>query len=170
MDNSEKAGASPVSKPEQAELVQLLSVSIGVEQFGIDIMEVEEICLNPVVSPIAGAPEYVEGTVRHGEKVVGVVNMRKGFGLEASESDGQSRIVLVKIEGQLAGMLVDSVTGIIRITPSDIEPAGDISMGVVSPAYIKSIANLQDRSIAILDLSKTIEIGRLSKAVTDLSG
>lgn len=170
MDSIEKAGTSADSTDARPNPVQILTISIGPEEFGVDIMEVEEILQRPTISPIPDAPNYVEGTVRFGDHVVPVVNMRKGFGLESTACDGQSRVVVVKIEGKLAGMQVDSVNGILRITQSEIEPTGDISKGVVSPAYIKSIVNFEDRSLGILNLAKTIEIGRLSRSVTDLSG
>ncbi|MEW6412368.1 MAG: chemotaxis protein CheW [Candidatus Zixiibacteriota bacterium] len=170
MHSTDKTGTLAGSAHDRPNPVQILTISIGPEEFGVDIMEVEEILQRPTISPIPGAPNYVEGTVRYGENVVPVVNMRKGFGLEATEGDSQSRVIVVKIEGKLAGMRVDSVNGIVRITQSEIEPTGDISKGVVSPAYIKSIVNFDDRSLGILNLAKTIEIGRLSRSVTDPSG
>jgi purine-binding chemotaxis protein CheW len=82
--------------------------------------------------------------------------LRKRFGLELKEHDKNTRIVVVDIGGNIMGMIVDSVSEVLRLPASTIEPPPEIVTGVNSE-YIKGVAKLEDRLLIFLDLSRVID-------------
>ncbi len=150
-----KAGAT------SEELLQLVSFNIGNEEFGVDILKVQEINRMVEITKVPQAPSYVEGVINLRGKVIPIVDLRKRFSLEMKEADKNTRIVVVDIEGSIIGMVVDSVSEVLRLPANTLEPAPEIVTGVNSE-YIKGVAKLEDRLLIFLDLSKAIDVGELS--------
>jgi purine-binding chemotaxis protein CheW len=145
-------GASLASSGE----LQLVSFNIGTEEFGVDILKVQEINRMVEITRVPQAPHYVEGVINLRGKVIPIVDLRKRFGLELKEHDKNTRIVVVDIGGNIMGMIVDSVSEVLRLPASTIEPPPEIVTGVNSE-YIKGVAKLEDRLLIFLDLSRVID-------------
>jgi len=143
------------------ELLQLVSFNIGSEEFGVDILKVQEINRMVEITKVPQAPHYVEGVINLRGKVIPIVDLRKRFNLELKEYDKNTRIVVVDIGGNIMGMVVDSVSEVLRLPSSTIEPAPEIITGVNSE-YIKGVANLEDRLLIFLDLSKVIDMNEMA--------
>lgn len=143
------------------ELLQLVSFKIGSEEFGVDILKVQEINRMVEITKVPQAPHYVEGVINLRGKVIPIVNLRKRFNLELKEYDKNTRIVVVDIGGNIMGMVVDSVSEVLRLPSSTIEPAPEIATGVNSE-YIKGVAKLEDRLLIFLDLSKVIDMNEMA--------
>lgn len=139
----------------QDELLQLVSFRIGSEEFGVDILKVQEINRMVDITRVPQAPHYVEGVINLRGKVIPIVDLRKRFNLDVKEYDKNTRIVVVDIGGTIMGMVVDSVSEVLRLPISTIEPPPEIAAGVNSD-YIKGVAKLEDRLLIFLDLSKVI--------------
>lgn len=146
------------------ELLQLVSFTIGSEEFGVDILKVQEINRMVEVTRVPQAPPYVEGVINLRGKVIPIIDLRKRFNLEAKEYDKNTRIVVVDIGGTIMGMVVDSVSEVLRLPSDTIEPPPEIAAGVNSE-YIKGVAKLDDRLLIFLDLSRVISADELA-AVT----
>ncbi len=140
----------------QDELLQLVSFRIGSEEFGVDILKVQEINRMVEITRVPQAPHYVEGVINLRGKVIPIVDLRKRFNLDVKEYDKSTRIVVVDIGGNIMGMVVDSVSEVLRLPISTIEPPPELAAGVNSD-YIKGVAKLEDRLLIFLDLSKVIE-------------
>lgn len=140
------------------DLLQLVSFNIGDEEFGVDILKVQEINRMVEITKVPQAPHYVEGVINLRGKVIPIVDLRKRFNLEVKEYDKNTRIVVVDIEGAIIGMVVDSVSEVLRLPADTIEPPPEIVTGVNSE-YIKGVAKLEDRLLIFLDLSKVVDIG-----------
>ena len=143
------------------ELLQLVSFKIGNEEFGVDILKVQEINRMVEITKVPQAPSYVEGVINLRGKVIPIVDLRKRFNLELKEADKNTRIVVVDIEGSIIGMVVDSVSEVLRLPSDTLEPAPEIVTGVNSE-YIKGVAKLEDRLLIFLDLSKAIDVNEMS--------
>ncbi len=143
------------------ELLQLVSFNIGSEEFGVDILKVQEINRMAEITKVPQAPHYVEGVINLRGKVIPIVDLRKRFGLEIKEYDKNTRIVVVDIEGNVMGMVVDSVSEVLRLPTNTIEPPPEIVTGINSE-YIKGVAKLEDRLLIFLDLSKVIDVSEMS--------
>ena len=143
------------------ELLQLVSFNIGSEEFGVDILKVQEINRMVEITRVPQAPNYVEGVINLRGKVIPIVDLRKRFNLEVKEYDRNTRIVVVDISGNIMGMVVDSVSEVLRLPSNTIEPPPEI-VASVNSEYIKGVAKLEDRLLIFLDLSKVIDVSEMS--------
>ncbi len=143
------------------ELLQLVSFNIGSEEFGVDILKVQEINRMVEITRVPQAPHYVEGVINLRGKVIPIVDLRKRFNLEVKEYDKNTRIVVVDINGSIMGMVVDSVSEVLRLPSNTIEPPPEIVANINSE-YIKGVAKLEDRLLIFLDLSKVIDANEMS--------
>ncbi len=143
------------------ELLQLVSFNIGTEEFGVDILKVQEINRMVEITKVPQAPHYVEGVINLRGKVIPIVDLRKRFNLELKEYDKNTRIVVVDINGNILGMVVDSVSEVLRLPANTIEPPPEIVTGINSE-YIKGVAKLEDRLLIFLDLSKVIDVSEMA--------
>lgn len=143
------------------ELLQLVSFNIGSEEFGVDILKVQEINRMVEITRVPQAPNYVEGVINLRGKVIPIVDLRKRFNLEVKEYDKNTRIVVVDISGNIMGMVVDSVSEVLRLPSNTIEPPPEIVANINSE-YIKGVAKLEDRLLIFLDLSKVIDVSEMS--------
>jgi len=146
------------------ELLQLVSFKIGSEEFGIDISKVQEINRMIEVTRVPKAPDYVEGVINLRGMVIPIIDLRKRFKLEVKEYDKNTRIVVVDITGNIIGMVVDSVSGVLRLPPNSIEPLPEIVTGINSE-YIKGVAKMEDRLLISLDMSRVIDTNEIAGIV-----
>jgi len=136
--------------------LQLVSFNIGSEEFGVDILKVQEINRMVEITKVPQAPHYVEGVINLRGKVIPVIDLRKRFNLEVKEHDKDTRIVVVDINNNIMGMIVDAVSEVLRLPADTIEPPPELVTGVNSE-YIKAVAKLEDRLLIFLDLTKVID-------------
>ncbi len=137
------------------EILQLVSFNIGSEEFGVDILKVQEINRMVEITRVPRSPEFVEGIINLRGKVIPIIDLRKRFNLELSDHDKNTRIVVVDIDGQTMGMIVDSVSEVLRIPASTIEPTPDVVTSIESD-YIRGVAKLDNRLLIYLDLAKIL--------------
>jgi len=143
--------------------LQLVSFNVGNEEFGVDILKVQEINRMVEITRVPQAPRYIEGVINLRGKVIPIVDLRKRFNLESKEHDKDTRIVVVDIGGNIMGMIVDSVSEVLRLQASTIEPPPEIVTGLTSEC-IKGVAKLEDRLLIFLDLSKVIDVSAMTAA------
>jgi len=160
MKSEAVAKQEQVNRVESDEL-QLVSFNIGTEEFGVDILKVQEINRMVEITRVPQAPNYVEGVINLRGKVVPIVDLRKRFNLELKEYDKNTRIVVVNIGGNIMGMIVDSVSEVLRLSANTIEPPPDIVTGV-NAEYIKGVAKLEDRLLIFLDLSRVVDVSEIA--------
>ncbi|RME26985.1 MAG: chemotaxis protein CheW [Candidatus Zixiibacteriota bacterium] len=141
--------------------LQLVSFNIGSEEFGVDILKVQEINRMVEITKVPQAPHYVEGVINLRGKVIPIVDLRKRFNMELKEPDKNTRIVVVDISGNIIGMIVDAVSEVLRLPAGTIEPPPEIATGV-NAEYIKGVAKLEDRLLIFLDLSRVIDIKQVT--------
>ena len=137
------------------EILQLVSFNVGTEEFGVDILKVQEINRMVDITRVPRSPEFVEGIINLRGKVIPIIDIRKRFNMELSEHDKNTRIVVVDIDGQIMGMVVNSVSEVLRIPASTIEPPPEVVSSIESE-YIRGVAKLDDRLLIYLDLSKIL--------------
>lgn len=137
------------------EVVQLVSFNIGDEEFGVDILKVQEINRMVDITRVPNSPEYVEGVINLRGKVIPIINMRKRLGMTPKPLDKDTRIIVVEIEKKVVGFIVDSVNEVLRINKSITEPPPSMVAGIDSD-FITAIAKLEDRLLILLDLEKIL--------------
>ena len=150
-------------KKETTELLQLVSFFIGSEEFGVDILFVQEINRMSQVTKVPNAPEFVNGVINLRGRVIPVIDLRLKFGMPKKDPGKNTRIIVVEVGGKTVGFIVDSVNEVLRIPKSVTEAPPPLAMGINSE-YIKSVGKLEDRLLILIDLEKilsTAESGQL---------
>ena len=148
--------SNPENKNESNELLQLVSFKIANEEFGIDILNVQEINKMTQVTKVPNSPEFVEGVINLRGRVIPVVNLRVKMDLPNREYDKDTRIIVVDLSGKTVGFLVDSVSEVLRIPRNIMEPPPSIVAGINSN-YITAVGKLEDRLLNLLDLDKILQ-------------
>ena len=146
-----------------ADLIQLVTFNIADEEFGVDILSVQEIIRLMQITNVPRAPVYIEGVINLRGKVIPVIDMRKRFKLPSIDRDSHTRIIVMEFgAAKIVGFLVDAVSEVLRIPASTVEVAPAVVSGVGSE-YIKGVGKLDDRLLILLDLDRLL-------AGTDMSG
>lgn len=146
---------SSIKKENDLELLQLVSFCIGEEEFGVEILKVQEIIRMINITNVPNSPEFVEGVINLRGRVIPVIDLRTRLGMEKQEHDKNTRIVVVDIDGKTIGFIVDSVSEVLRIPRSITEAPPPLTTGI-NAEYITAIGKLEDRLIILLDLERIL--------------
>jgi purine-binding chemotaxis protein CheW len=141
---------------------QLLIFRSKNEEYGLDVANVKEITEAPQISNIPEAPRWIRGVTNFRGQILPVVDL-------AGESDISSQdrppasptLMVIEIEGQAAGLLVDGVPEIVKVPPDNIEPAPGLILHGAKRDYIAGVARLKDRLVILLDIGKVLGPGGL---------
>ncbi|MBC7344324.1 MAG: chemotaxis protein CheW [Clostridia bacterium] len=134
---------------------QLVVFELCRETYGVDISSVHEIIRMQAITRVPGTPAFVEGVINLRGRIVPVIDLHKRFGLPPGEETQDSRIMVVEISGVTVGMIVDSVSEVLRLPVSNIEPPPPVVTGV-DVAYLRGVGKWEDRLIILLDLEKVL--------------
>ena len=134
------------------EPIQLVSFNLDREEYGVEVLKVREIIRMPVITSVPNVPYYVDGVVNLRGKVISIVSLRKKFGLPEIEYDGQTRIMVLEVGGELMGFVVDAVSEVIRVSSAEIMPTPEVSLGGAGQESITGVINQPDRILVLLNL------------------
>ena len=141
--------------PHDDDLIQLVTFRIGEEEFGVDILAVQEIIRMMQITMVPRAPEFIEGVINLRGKVIPVINMRTRFNKPALDQDSNTRIVVMELENKIVGFLVDGVSEVLRIPESTVEDPPPVVAGIGSE-YIRGIGKLDNRLLILLNLDNLL--------------
>ncbi len=144
------------TKEEASELLQLVSFKIGSEEFGVEILNVQEINKMTQITKVPNSPEFVEGVINLRGRVIPVVDLRTRLNLEKKPHDKDTRIIVVEIIGRTIGFIVDSVNEVLRVPVNTFEAPPELVAGIGSE-FIKSVGKLDDRLLILIDLNKVLQ-------------
>lgn len=139
----------------KGELLQMVSFKLGAVEFGVDILMVQEINRMLNITPVPKSPPFVEGVINLRGKVIPIINLRQRFGLPNQPHDKQTRIVVVTIHDKIIGLVVDSVSEVLRMPADTVEPPPPMVSGIESE-YIKGVGKMGDKLLILLDLTKLL--------------
>jgi len=132
---------------------EFLAFTLGKEEYGIDILKVQEIRGYESVTRIANAPEFIKGVVNLRGTIVPIVDMRIKFNLGAPVYDQFTVVIILNIDGRVVGMVVDSVSDVTTLAPDQIRPAPE--MGTVFNAnYLIGLGTIEERMLILVDINK----------------
>jgi purine-binding chemotaxis protein CheW len=144
---------APIQNMPGTEL-QLVSFHVGGEEFGLDILRVQEIIRVQHLTRVPNAPASINGVMNLRGKIIPVVALRRHFGLETVPADKQTRIVVVEVKGTVLGFIVDSVSEVLRISASTVEPPPHL--GKIEQEYVSGVGKIDDRLLILLDVDRLI--------------
>jgi purine-binding chemotaxis protein CheW len=134
-------------------VLRWVTFRLGKEKYGVNVMQVQEVLRVTEIAPVPGAPDYVLGIINLRGNVVTVVDTRKRFGLPVKDIDDSSRIVIIEVNGNVIGMLVDSVADVADLYKSDIESAPNVGTEE-SAKYIQGVASRDGELLIVDDLNR----------------
>ncbi len=134
---------------------QFVIYQLAGEQFGVDIAAVESIIKMQEIAAVPQAPEFVEGVTNLRGEVLPVIDLRKRFEIPPADDSEEERIVVVEIDGQNVGMIVDAVTEVLTLDEDAIEAPSALVIGR-SVDFITGIAKVEDQLVTIIDLSMVL--------------
>ena len=145
---------------------EYLAFTLGKEEYGIDILKVQEIRGYEQVTRIANAPEFVKGVVNLRGIIVPIVDMRIKFHLGEPTYDQFTVVIILSVAGRIVGMVVDSVSDVITLNATQIKPPPEMGTAF-STEYLIGLGTLDDRMLILIDIDKLMsssEMGLIDKA------
>jgi purine-binding chemotaxis protein CheW len=134
--------------------IQMVTFRVGGQEFALDILQIERILRYQEPAPLPKAPDFLEGVIPYGGGAVPVVDLRKRFELEAPIRE-ETRLMILALEAQRIGVLVDEVREVMRVDSTTITPPGPVVSGLAA-AYIAGIVTRPGRTIIILNARKLL--------------
>jgi purine-binding chemotaxis protein CheW len=151
-----EADRQAVAEDHQGNFVyHLVTFQLEREEYGVEIASVQEIIRATDITPVPGAAGHVRGVINLRGKIIPVVDLRRRFGLGETADSEASRIVVVELGEKRVGMLVDSVSQVIKVESAAVEDMPEEARGVEGD-YILGVAKLEGRLVIILDLKSAI--------------
>ena len=132
---------------------EFLTFRLGNEEYGIDILRVQEIRGYDAVTPIANSPEFLKGVINLRGTIVPIVDLRIKFRVGESNYDQFTVVIILNIANRVVGAVVDSVSDVTTLNVDQISPTPELG-GVVDTSYIRGLASLNERMLILLDIEK----------------
>ena len=147
---------------------EVLSFRLGGEEYAISILKVQEIRGYDAVTRIANTPEYLKGVVNLRGIIVPVIDMRIKFNIGKATYDAFTVVIVLNINNHTIGMVVDSVSDVVTLTPDQIKPAPDLGAGV-SGEYLQGLGTVGERMLILLDIDRVLSSDELGLLATSKS-
>ena len=142
------------------ELIQLVSFMLADEEYGVEVLKVREIIRMPTITKMPNVPHHVEGIINLRGKVIPIISMRRRFNLMENENNSQTRIIIMDVVGSLTGFIVDSVSEVIRIHDSEIQPPPSLVLSSgIGQEFITGVYNHAERLLIIMDIDRMFSDG-----------
>ena len=151
--------AKPAVRPRE-----MLTFRLGKEEYGIDILRVQEIRGYEDPTRIANAPAHVKGVINLRGKIVPIVDLRLKFGIADPRYDTFTVVIILNVGDRVIGTVVDSVSDVIEIGPEQVRDAPEMEAGV-DASYITGIGTLGERLLILVDIEKLILANQLASVL-----
>jgi purine-binding chemotaxis protein CheW len=132
---------------------EFLAFTLGSEEYGIDILKVQEIRGYEAVTRIANAPEFIKGVINLRGIIIPVVDMRIKFNLGTPVYDQFTVVIILNISGRIVGMVVDSVSDVTTLTPEQVKPAPEMGTAF-STDYMIGLGTIDERMLILVNIDK----------------
>ena len=147
--------SSAVATIEQGISTKFLTFYLAGEEYGIEILKVQEIIGIMGITMVPRTPEFIRGVINLRGKIISIVDLRLKFGMDEVEATAETCIIVVRAAGVEIGIIVDKVSEVIDIHPQDIEDAPSFGTAV-NTDYILGIGKSEDRVKLLLDIEKVL--------------
>ena len=141
---------------------QIVCFKLGEEEYGIPILQVQEILKLPVVTKLPKSADYIAGIIDLRGIVIPIVSLNRKFKMKYDDSVEQERAIVVQIVGKQVGLAIDSVSSVINVNSNEVEAPPPVIKGI-SEKYIKGIAKDKDTFVIILDIHQIFSIEEIYK-------
>ena len=132
---------------------ELLTFTLGNEEYGIDILKVQEIRGYDAVTTIANSPAFIKGVINLRGIIVPIVDMRIKFNLGKVDYNQFTVVIILNLANRVMGIVVDGVSDVITLTPEQLKPAPEFGTSL-DTQYITGLGTVDDRMIIVIDIEK----------------
>ena len=132
---------------------ELLTFTLGSEEYGIDILKVQEIRGYDAVTTIANSPAFIKGVINLRGIIVPIVDMRIKFNLGKVDYDQFTVVIILNLASRVMGIVVDGVSDVITLTAEQLKPAPEFGTSL-DTQYITGLGTVDDRMIIVVDIEK----------------
>ena len=136
---------------QKAAAAEFLTFRLGAEEYGIDILRVQEIRSYEEPTRIANAPPFIKGVVNLRGVIVPVVDLRIKLNCEKVEYNGFTVVIVLNVHGRVVGAVVDSVSDVLELAGDLIKPAPEMN-STVDTGFITGIASVGERMLILMDI------------------
>jgi purine-binding chemotaxis protein CheW len=144
---------------------EFLAFTLGSEEYGIDILKVQEIRGYEAVTRIANAPEFIKGVINLRGIIIPVVDMRIKFNLGTPVYDQFTVVIILNIGGRIVGMVVDSVSDVTTLKPDQVKPAPEMG-AAFSTDYMIGLGTIDERMLILVDIDKLMSSSEMGLVET----
>ena len=137
---------------------EFLTFTLGSEEYGMDILKVQEIRGYDAVTTIANSPEFIKGVINLRGIIVPIVDMRIKFHLGNVTYNELTVVIILNVAKRVMGIVVDGVSDVIALTSDQIKPAPEFS-STMDTQYITGLGTVDDRMIIVIDIEKLMTSG-----------
>jgi purine-binding chemotaxis protein CheW len=138
--------------------IQLVVFKLGREDYGVSILQVQEIKRIMDITRVPHAPDFIKGVINLRGSVLPVIDLKKRLGLPPGDYTDNTRIIIIKVEEIVVGIIVDAVSEVTAIEQSSIEATQSVVSGV-NAQYLSGVGKLADRLIILLNLETIVRVG-----------
>ena len=131
---------------------EYLTFRLGGEEYGIDILRVQEIRSYEQPTRIANAPEFIKGVVNLRGVIVPIVDLRLKLGCATAEYNSFTVVIVLNVKGRVVGAVVDSVSDVLELAAEAIRPAPPMASNGTDNSYLTGIGSVGDRMLILMDI------------------
>lgn len=147
-------GNQAMSEMAHANIAQeFLTFRLGNEEYGIEILKVQEIRGYDTITQIANSPEFIKGVVNLRGIIVPIIDMRIKFNLGEATYDRFTVVIILNLSGRVVGMVVDGVSDVIGLDAEQVRPTPEFG-SVLNTEYIMGLGTVDERMLILLDIEK----------------
>ncbi|MBP2635834.1 MAG: cheW 1 [Firmicutes bacterium] len=143
--------------------IQLVVFKLGREEYGVSILQVQEIKRITEITRVPHSPDYIKGVMNLRGSVLPVIDLKKRLSLPPEEYTEDTRIIIIKVEEIVVGMIVDAVSEVTTIDQNSIEPPQAV-VGGIAADYLSGVGKLENRLLILLNTDAIIGMGQEVKA------
>jgi purine-binding chemotaxis protein CheW len=132
---------------------EFLAFRLGEEEYGIDILKVQELRGYDTVTRIANAPDFVKGVINLRGSIVPIIDMRIKFKLGEPTYDEFTVVIILMVAGRTIGIVVDSVSDVISLSGDQIKPAPELG-SVVDTDYLTGMGSIDGHLLFLVDIDR----------------
>ena len=146
---------------------EFLTFRLGSEEYGIEILKVQEIRGYDAITQIANAPDFIKGVVNLRGIIVPIIDMRIKFRLGSATYDQFTVVIILNVAGRVMGIVVDGVSDVINLQAEQIRPAPELG-SVIDTEYITGLGTVDERMLILIDIEKLMscsDLGLIAQSV-----
>jgi len=144
---------------------QYLTFILADEEYGVDILRVQEIKGWNGVTPIPNTPDYIMGVINLRGTIVPIIDLRRRFGMESVEFGPMTVVIVLRVQSEererTMGIVVDAVSEVYNVKPDEMKPPPDLG-DAIETQFIQGMATVDEKMVILLNIDRLLSCGDLS--------